>query len=113
LESFDFKFPPLVNPGRISKRIRSKGAFKDNTIIAEGSFIGADRPFGDNEVKMKAECRFNIVFDQGTPVVAEWAVIGTLLNIADRTREILERISLEFFGIESKFARPLESTRPK
>jgi hypothetical protein len=113
LEAFKFTFPPLVNPGRISKTVRERGAFQNNTIIAEGQFIGRGHPFGDQEVKMKADCLFNVVFDERTPVVPEYAVIGTLLDIADRTVSILEKISADIFGMKLALPRPADSTRPK
>jgi hypothetical protein len=36
VEAFNFSFPTVVNPGRIDKRIRERGAFEHNTIVAEG-----------------------------------------------------------------------------
>jgi len=106
IEAFDFQFPPLVNSGSISKTVRQRGAFHHNAIIAEGSFVGAGHPFGGQDVKVQANCLFNIVFDERTPVVGEWVVTGTLLNIADRVADILEKLGTEVFGVNDKLPRP-------
>ena len=108
IEAFDFKFPPLVNPGTIFHRIRKRGAFQHNTIIAEGSFTGSGHPFGGENVKVQADCLFNIVFDEGTPVVGGWPVIGTLRDIACRTSSIVEQIESQIFGVEAKLPHPSE-----
>jgi hypothetical protein len=113
LEAFNFTFPPLVNPGRIYKRVRERGEFQHNTTIVEGEFVGRGHPFGDQQVKMKAQCLFDIVFDERTPVVAEWSVTRTLLDIADRTRAVLEKIGKDVFGIDVNLASPSDSSRPK
>lgn len=106
VEAFDFKFPPLVNSGRVSRRVRKRGTFGHNTIIADGSFVGAGHPFGGKNVKVQAECLFNVVFDERTPAVGEWTVIGTLRDIADRTVDILEKLESEIFGVEAALPRP-------
>jgi hypothetical protein len=55
--------------------------------------------FGD-QVKVNAEISFDIVFDQRTAIVAEWSVIRTLLDMADRSRDCVaaskELLSIDF-----------------
>ena len=102
LESFDFSFPPIVNPGEIAKNLAGRGAFENNTVIARARMVSDKPMFGNQQVNVKAKLLFNIVFGQETPIVGEQSVFDTLLVIADRTRDVLSRISLEILKTEFK-----------
>lgn len=99
VESFNFSFPPIVNAGRIDKRISEQGAFEHNTIVVEGRMFSDQPMLGTGEVKVKAEIAFDIVFDQRTPLVGEWSVLRTLLDAANRTRESIKRIGDEILSL--------------
>jgi len=93
LQSFNFSFPPIVNPGRINRRIREAGAFQNNTIVAEGRMLSDLPMFGRDKVKVNAEISFDIVFDHGSTLIGDWSVFGTLLDAADRSRDCIAKIS--------------------
>ena len=63
---------------------------------------------------MHAQINFEIVFNEGTPATGVWTVIGTLLDIADRCADVLERIGQDSFKIDGLgLPRPPDSTRPQ
>jgi hypothetical protein len=105
IEAFNFSFPPVVNQERIDRRVSERGAFEHNTIIAEGRMFSQQPMFGTGQVKVNAEIAFDVVFDQRTPLVAEWSVIRTLRDAADRTFDCLDLISREMFG--TRLALPI------
>jgi len=99
VEAFNFSFPPVVNPGYVpQKHIREQGAFEHNTEIAWGRMF-SDRPmFGYDQVKVQRQVAFDIVFDQRTPLLAEWSVIGTLRAIADRVFDCIDTLHRDSLG---------------
>jgi hypothetical protein len=94
MQAFNFSFPPVVNPGRIDRQISERGAFGNNTIIARGRMY-SELPMFGNQVEVKAEISFDIVFAQGSAPLGEWSVIRTLLDAADRSRECVAKVSKE------------------
>ena len=99
LEAFKFSFPPFANPTRVESQVRKRGAFEHDTEIARGRMFGEGQLFDSDQVKMKAEIAFDIVFDQRTPVIADCSVIRTLRDAADRTRDCLDRIGRERLNV--------------
>jgi hypothetical protein len=101
LQAFNFSFPPIVNPGRIERRVNQRGAFQNNTVVAEGRMFSDLPMFGTDphQMKVNAEISFDIVFDQRMALVGEWSVLGTLLNAADRSRDCIAKISRDILSI--------------
>lgn len=102
IQSFQFDFPPVINPGRVERhQFREGGAFDNNTIMGSGHFISDnDKPMFGDQMQMEASISVDVVFDQRTPLIEGWSVNGTLLNIADRSRDCIARIGSEILSLD-------------
>ena len=112
LQSFNFGFPPLACAAQITHQVRQGGTFEDDTEIARAHIVCNEPPFGREDVKVNVKINFEVVFNEGTPAPGVWTVLGTLLDIADRCADVLERIGRESFEIQGlALPRPHDSTR--
>jgi hypothetical protein len=98
IDSFNFTFPPLKHDVTGVKRLNrcEPGPIQQDTVLGVAYFPGVTKwPF--TESKVQCELRMGIAFDNGTPSVGGWFVFQTLVDVADRTERIIERIAAEVF----------------
>ena len=100
VSAFDVKFAPLKFPVKIAViEQRDTGPIQADAVLWRGFVHGATEwPFANRDVHFKLTV--DIAFDQGTPAVGGWIVVGTLDECATRVREIADRIGTEIFKIK-------------
>lgn len=100
LEEYNFTFPPLTRDVTVQKEIvHNTGPIQQNAVLGRARFPGiSEWPFQDREVK--GHLRTNIAFDQWTPSVGGWLVAETLIEIANRTDRILNRVAKDIFSFD-------------
>lgn len=109
LTDFDFRFPTVEANAYIEHRVRQSGSFGHNTTVAYGRVFSDKPPFGRKPLKVEAELRFDVVFDQRTsPATGDWSVVGTLKQTANRVCTILEALAREIFKTEPRLPGHLQ-----
>jgi len=100
LQSFQFDLAELKADAKIRKIVRrGPGPMEQDAILVRALFEGfREWPFTNPEVYCKLAT--SVTFDQGAPVAGWWEVIGTLIDIANRTDRILRRMAEEIFETE-------------
>jgi len=99
LHSFNVTFPPVAESFTAEVvEILGQGVMQQDAVLWRGFLRGATKwPFAGNEIK--GQLAIDIAFDQRTPAVGGWLMVGTLLEIADRTDCIAKRIANDIFKI--------------
>jgi hypothetical protein len=97
LETFKFSIGPAKVSAVCHQRIaKNPGPIKHNAILAIAYFPAVKEwPFVNSDVDCKL--LVHIAFDERTPHVGGRVVLGTLIDIANRTDRILTRIAKDVF----------------
>jgi len=100
LQSFQFDLAELKADAKHRQFVRrNPGPMEQDAILVRALFEGfREWPFTNPEVYCKLAT--SVTFDQGTPVAGWWEVIGTLIDIANRTDRILRRMAEDIFETE-------------
>ena len=100
LQSFQFDLAQLRADAKVRQMTRrGPGPMEQDCILVRAWFEGfREWPFTKPEVDCKIGT--SVTFHKGTPVAGWWEVIGTLIDIANRTDRILRRMAEEIFKTE-------------
>jgi len=100
LESHRFDFPKVAQTFTlVDVQEHPGGPIKQDTVLWTAILHGAtDWPFepGDINVRLEAE----VAFESGTPAPGVWGVIGTVVQLGNRTEGILRRIATDILKTE-------------
>jgi len=100
LHSFKFDFPPLKADAKVTRIVRREpGPMEQDSVLVRAHFAGfREWPFTESQVNCYLTS--SVTFDHGTPATGWWEVIGTLIDIANRTERIIRRIAESIFKTE-------------